>query len=129
MGIFSMKKPNNLKFFMEFKEKNIELYQKIKRFLKNLEYNSKINFDEIDIIFKKDLNQYSLIERQVFIKLIIHELNPENIDCFEIFSNNDKDKSISEEDINQFNDNSKISTTTLDILELIEKSEGNAQLF
>ena len=30
--------------------------------------------------FKKDLNQYSLIERQVFIKLIIHELNPENID-------------------------------------------------
>ena len=129
MVIFSMRKPNNLKFFIEFKEKNIELYQKIKRFLKNLEYNSKINFDEIDIIFKKDLNQYSLIERQVFIKLIIHELNPENIDCFEIFSNRDYDKSISKEKNNQFDDSSRSSTTTLDILELVEKSEGNFQLF
>ena len=54
MMIFSMKKPNNLKFFMEFKEKNIELYRKIRRFLENLESNSKINFDEIDIIFQSE---------------------------------------------------------------------------
>ena len=114
---------------MEFKEKNIELYQIIKRFLKNLEYNSKINFDEIDNIYKKDLNQYSLIERQVFIKLIIQELNPENIDCFEIFSNSDYDKSITKVNNNQFDNNSKNPTTTLDILELIEKSEGDFQLF
>ena len=127
-----MRKTQNLKFFLKFKEKNNLLYRKIRDILYNFKYDSIIFFDQIDILVKNILNQYNLIERQILIRNLIFEIDPALVKCYEIFPHNsilDLNLKRTECNNNQNYDYFYPEKTTLDVLNQIEKSEGGFKLF
>lgn len=130
--MIKLKNAQNLEFFLKFKEKYSLLYRKIKELLYNFKFDSIIYFDRIDILAKNILNQYNLIERLILIIGLIFEIDPELIKYFEIFPHksilNLKSKR-HEYNKNQNFDYFCLEKSTLDILNHIEKLEGNFKLF
>ena len=130
--MIKLKNAQNLDFFFKFKEKYSLLYRKIKELLYNFKFDSTIYFDRIDILAKNILNQYNLIERQILIRSLIFEIDPELIKYFEIFPHNSilnlKSKR-NEYNKNQNFDSFCLEKSTLDVLNHIEKLEGSFKLF
>jgi len=130
--VIKLKNAQNLEFFLKFKEKYSLLYRKIKELLYNFKFDSIIYFDRIDILAKNILNQYNLIERQILIRCLIFEIDPELIKYFEIFPHNNilnlKSKR-NEYNKNQNFDYFCLEKSTLDVLNHIEKLEGSFKLF
>ena len=130
--MIKLKNAQNLEFFLKFKEKYSLLYRKIKKLLYNFKFDSIIYFDRIDILVRNILNQYNLIERQILIRSIIFEIDPELVKYFEIFPHNsilNLNSKRNEYNKNQNFDYFSLEKTTLDILKHIEKSEGSFKLF
>lgn len=130
--MIKLKNAQNLEFFLKFKEKYSLLYRKIKKLLYNFKFDSIIYFDRIDILVRNILNQYNLIERQILIRSLIFEIDPELVKYFEIFPHNsilNLNSKRNEYNKNQNFDYFCLEKTTLDILKHIEKSEGSFKLF
>jgi len=130
--VIKLKNVQNLEFFLKFKEKYSLLYRKIKELLNNFKFDSIIYFDRIDNHVKNILNQYNLIERQILIRSLIFEIDPELVKYFEIFPHNsilDLNLKRTECNNNQNYDYFYPEKTTLDVLNQIEKSEGGFKLF
>ena len=130
--MIKLKNAQNLDFFLKFKEKYSLLYRKIKELLYNFKFDSTIYFDRIDILAKNILNQYNLIERQILIRSLIFEIDPELVKYFEIFPHNsilNLKLKRNEYNKNQNFDYFCLEKSTLDVLNHIEKSEGSFKLF
>jgi len=106
-------------FFLKFKEENGFNYRKIVNILNNLKFDHIIYFDEINFLAEEFLHQYSLLERQIIIKNLISENYSQLEITFEIFSKFWGEK----------NDPLLLNKTTLDVLDLIKKSEGCLELY
>ncbi len=127
-----MRNAQHLVFFLKFKEKNSQLYRNISDILFNLEYDSIIYFDQIDLLVKNILNQYNLIERQILIKNLIFEIDPALIKYYEIFPPNsilNLNLKKTENNNNQNYDYLYPEKTTIDVLNQIEKIEGSSFKF
>ena len=127
-----MRNAQHLEFFLKFKEKNSLLYRNIRDILNNFKFDSIIYFDQIDLLAKNILNQYNLIERQILIKHLISERDPALLKYYEIFPHNsilNLNLKKTEYNKNQNYDYFYPEKTTLDVLNQIEKSEGNFKLF
>ena len=110
---------NKYTFFSKFKEENCLLYEKIKGILTNLTLGDIIYFDEVDVFIKEFLTQYSLLERQLLLSYLISENFSQYEDSFEIFSKFEGVK----------NDKLFHNETTLDVLNIITKSNGYFELY
>ena len=127
-----MRYQQNLNFFINFKEKNRSIYEKIKKILYNFKNDSIIYFDQIDNEINDILSKYDLIEKQILIKELLFELDPLLVKNYEIFPF----KSIRKLETLNSNTNQKDQyvysqpkKTTLEVLNQIEKSVGILNLF
>ncbi len=73
-------------FYKKFKRNCAIRYKKIKNAILKLNYELKLNYNQIDLIAKKILHENTILERQIIMKCLIFELDPSLINSIEIFS-------------------------------------------
>ena len=112
-------------FYKKFKRNSAIRYKKIKNAFLKLNYESKLNYNQIDLIAKKILHENTILERQIIIKCLIFEIDPSLIDSIEIFSvQNTSDISLKKN-----NDSDNSSSRWLDILFNLDYSNKNFRIY